>query len=173
MEVAMKTEREDMRVVERKSGIPQPTSLMTVSHQFWCRGAGRSGANCLPIAAVLWVTAAVLVSAIPQPARSQAVQIIEVDVKGVAQGYRASKLKGHDVINDKNEDVGEIDDIVIGADKKSLFAVLEVGGFLGIGGKLIAVPLEQLNIDPAGTKITLPGASKDTLQKLPALKYSS
>jgi hypothetical protein len=52
-----------------------------------------------------------------------------------------------------------------------LVAILQVGGFLGLGGHLIATPYENLNISNDGRKITLAGTSKETLGKLPELEY--
>jgi hypothetical protein len=49
--------------------------------------------------------------------------------------------------------------------------VIQVGGFLGVGGRLVAVPYTELVLDSPGGKITLPGASKDELKKLPEFKY--
>jgi sporulation protein YlmC with PRC-barrel domain len=114
--------------------------------------------------------AGVLLAAPPQPAFSQGVEIVAVDVKTVGRGYRASKLKGAQVTNDKNEKIGEVDDLVIGRDKV-LFAILEVGGFLGVGKRLIAVPYESLVLDETGRKIQLPGASREALRKLAEFKY--
>ena len=105
-----------------------------------------------------------------RPAISQAVRLVTVDVSTVAQGYRASKLTGSGVTNEKNEKIGTIDDFII-ARNRSLFAVLQVGGFLGIGGHLVAVPYDSLVIDDEGSKIQLPGASKDELKKLTEFKY--
>ncbi len=51
------------------------------------------------------------------------------------------------------------------------FAVLQVGGFLGLGRRLVVVPYDSLVIDDAGQKITLPGASKDELKKLSEFNY--
>jgi sporulation protein YlmC with PRC-barrel domain len=100
------------------------------------------------------------------------VQLIQVDLSVVAKGYRISKLVGTTVINDKNEKIGTVDDVVADKDKKQLsFAVLQVGGFLGLGGHLVVVPYDSLVIDEAGQKITLPGASKDELKKLSAFNY--
>jgi sporulation protein YlmC with PRC-barrel domain len=107
----------------------------------------------------------------PQPVRSQTVHLVEVDVKVAAAGYRASKLIGKSVLNDNNEDVGKLDDIVLGPDAKANFAILQVGGFLGLGSHLVAVPFESLKIDKAGDKIVLPGASKTALEKLAEFKY--
>ena len=106
----------------------------------------------------------------PRPVLSQAVSPVQVDVNVVAQGYRVSKLSGSSVTNEKNEKIGTIDDFVI-ARNRSLFAVLQVGGFLGMGGHLVAVPYDSLVIDDEGSKIQLPGASKDELRKLPELRY--
>src|ERR1700680_4360761 len=94
------------------------------------------------------------------------VALVKVDLSVVAKGYRMSKLIGSKVINDKNEKIGTVDDVVADKDKKQLsFAVLQVGGFLGVGGHLVAVPYDSLVIDDTG-KVTLPGASKDELKKL-------
>lgn len=107
------------------------------------------------------------------PALPQAgVSLVKVDFSVVANGYRMSKLLGSTVINDKNEKIGTLDDVI--ADKKQVnFAVLQVGGFLGVGGRLIVVPYESLAIDDNGQKITLPGASKEELKKLTEYHYKS
>ena len=107
------------------------------------------------------------------PALPQAgVQLIKVDLSVVAKGYRMSKLIGRSVINDKNERIGTVDDVIADKDKQQLsFAVLQVGGFLGLGGRLVAVPYDSLVIDDTGQKITLPGATKDELKKLSEFNY--
>jgi hypothetical protein len=66
---------------------------------------------------------------------------------------------------------GEIDEIIIDATNKATFAVLEVGGLLGLGAHRIAVPYESLKIDPAGKRIDLPGSTKETLKALPEITY--
>lgn len=104
-------------------------------------------------------------------AHAQAVKLVAVDVMAVGEGYRMSKLMGKNVQNDKDEKIGTLDDFVI--TKKSLFAILQVGGFLGVGGHLIAVPYDSLTISPDGTKITLAGASKDAVKGLPEFKFKS
>ena len=120
---------------------------------------------------MIWTAFAIFLAA--GPALSQAgVQLIKVDLSVVAQGYRISKLIGSSVINDKNERIGTIDDIIADKDKKQLsFAVLQVGGFLGVGGHLVVVPYDSLVIDDNGRKITLPGATKDELKKLSGYNY--
>jgi sporulation protein YlmC with PRC-barrel domain len=120
---------------------------------------------------IIWTGLAIVLAT--SPALPQAgVALVKVDLSLVAQGYRMSKLIGSNVINDKNEKIGTIDDVIADKDKKQLsFAVLQVGGFLGVGGRLVAVPYDSLVIDDKGKKITLPGASKDELKKLSQFNY--
>jgi sporulation protein YlmC with PRC-barrel domain len=122
---------------------------------------------------VVWTALAVALAA--GPAMSQAgVALIKVDLSVVSKGYRVSKLIGTTVINDKNEKIGTIDDVIADKDKKLLnFAVLQVGGFLGLGRRLVVVPYESLQIDDTGQKITLPGATKDELKNLSDYNYQA
>jgi sporulation protein YlmC with PRC-barrel domain len=123
----------------------------------------------LAIAAMLGLF---LVVSKPWPVLSQGVALVRVDLAVVAKGYRASKLIGSNVTNDKNETIGKVDELIIDHDKKTVaFAILQVGGFLGMGAHLVAVSYENLQIDETGKKIVLPGASKDELKKLQEYKY--
>lgn len=114
---------------------------------------------------------AMLVSSLPMPVLPQGVQLVVVDVHAVAEGFRASKLIGSNVVNDQNEKIGTIEDIIVGRDRV-LFAVLQVGGFLHLGGRMVAVPFQSLVLDETGSKIKLPGATEEALKKLPEFKYA-
>lgn len=122
------------------------------------------------VIAILAMASLLFVVANTSAVRSQGVQLVKVDVSVVAKGYRVSKLISQTVVNDKNEKIGTLDDIIIGQDR-TLFAILQVGGFLGIGGHLVAVPYEKLVLDEAGTRIELPGATKEELKNLSEFKY--
>ena len=98
--------------------------------------------------------------------------MVKVDVSLVAKGYRASKLIGSGVVNDKNEKIGALDDIIIDH-SRVMAGVLQIGGFLGIGSRRVAVPYEDLQIDDTGRKIVLPEATREELQKLAEFKYES
>jgi hypothetical protein len=111
-----------------------------------------------------------LFAASPPAALSQAMRLVVVDVQAVAEGYRVSKLMGSTVVNDHKDEIGTIDDIVVSRDRV-LFAILQVGGFLGLGGRLVAVPYKDLVLDDPSGKIVLPGASRDELKKLPEFQY--
>jgi sporulation protein YlmC with PRC-barrel domain len=95
------------------------------------------------------------------------VTIAETDL--VAAGYRAKKLIGATVYNDQHDKIGKIEDMIITPDGKLSVAVLEVGGFLGLGAHRIAIPVSQFTqIQPT---IVLPGATKQALKGLPEFMY--
>ncbi|HEX2891851.1 PRC-barrel domain-containing protein [Vineibacter terrae] len=100
----------------------------------------------------------------------QTVELTKVDVVKVSTGYRATKVVGASVTNSSNDSIGKIDDVIISSDGKAPYAILSVGGFLGMGTRLIAIPYESLRF--ADSKIMLPGATKDSLKALPEFKYA-
>lgn len=102
---------------------------------------------------------------------SRADQLVAVDVRPLAEAYRASRMIGTAVLNDKNEKIGTVDDLIVSPNDRVLFAVLSVGGFLGINRRLIAVPYSELKVDSEGRKIILPGATKNALSNLPEFHY--
>jgi sporulation protein YlmC with PRC-barrel domain len=119
------------------------------------------------VAALSWL---LLIVVNAKPVLSQEIALVKVDVALVAKGYRVSKLIGSLITNDKHDKVGTLDDIIIDQNR-ALYAVVQVGGFLGINAHLVAVPYQSLVIDEAGKKIELPGASRDELRKLAEFKY--
>jgi sporulation protein YlmC with PRC-barrel domain len=58
--------------------------------------------------------------------------------------WRASKLVGLSVYNEKNESVGSINDMLTDKNGKVVAVVIGVGGFLGVGEHLVAVPFEKV-----------------------------
>jgi len=101
----------------------------------------------------------------------QTVELAKVDVQKLAAGYRASKVIGSSVVNEENEVIGKVDDLLVSLDGKEPYAVLSIGGFLGMGTHLVAVPYETLK--SADDKIMLPGGTKNSLRMLPEFKYAS
>lgn len=67
-------------------------------------------------------------------------------VQEVLGRLRADEVIGADVENMKSQDLGEVEDILIGAGDKSGYLIISHGGFLGIGDKQIAVPLEKFKV---------------------------
>jgi sporulation protein YlmC with PRC-barrel domain len=85
---------------------------------------------------------------------------------------RASKLVGASVYNGQDQSIGSIDDVLMGdADHKADMAIISVGGFLGIGSKLVSVPFEQIKIQD--NKVVMPGATKASLESMPGYNYKA
>lgn len=88
--------------------------------------------------------------------------------------WRASKVVGLSVYNDKNEKLGSINDILMDKSGSIKAVVLGVGGFLGVGEHLVAVPLDKVKFvtEPVaytGTASTgAPGASGSSMANKPA-----
>jgi hypothetical protein len=101
----------------------------------------------------------------------QTVEYAKVDVQKLSAGYRASKVIGSNVVNDTNETIGEIDDLLVSPDGKEPYAVLSIGGFLGMGTHLVVVPYDTLKF--ADKKAVLPGGTKEGLKMLPEFKYAT
>ena len=60
----------------------------------------------------------------------------------------ADTLNGNDVYNEKDEDLGDIKEIMLDMTTGRVsYAVLSFGGFLGMGEKLFAVPWNALKLD--------------------------
>jgi sporulation protein YlmC with PRC-barrel domain len=100
----------------------------------------------------------------------QTLSVMKVDPQSLATGYRTSKMVGSTVVNEANETVGTIDDLIVTPNEKVPFAVLSVGGFLGMGTKYVVVPFSALVV--RDKRMVLPGATKDSLKSLPEFKYS-
>jgi hypothetical protein len=72
-----------------------------------------------------------------------------LQVQEEAQFLANDEVIGADVHNEMDEKVGSIADLVMDQDQKLVGVVLSVGGFLGIGEKWVAVPVEQIDFPSA------------------------
>jgi sporulation protein YlmC with PRC-barrel domain len=89
----------------------------------------------------------------------------------ISTGWRMSKIMGADVRNEKGDKVGKVEDILVSSDGTLSTAIIEVGGFVGMGGHKVAIPVQQFQMGDK-SKITLPGATKDALKALPAFQFA-
>ncbi|NMM00559.1 PRC-barrel domain containing protein [Paraburkholderia sp. RP-4-7] len=124
----------------------------------------------LVVAALLLGTLAACNTTYAQGA-PQAITEKRTDVVQLASGYRASKLSGADVYNNNKDTIGTLDDLIVSPSAdRSTYAILSVGGFLGMGKHLVAVPFTDLQIN--NRRIVLPDATKKSLEALPEFKYA-
>lgn len=79
----------------------------------------------------------------------------------------AETLTGNDVVNRADEDLGEIDGIMLDVQRgRVAYAVLSVGGFLGIGDHLFAIPWGALTLDTDNKRFIL-DVDKERLENAP------
>ena len=60
---------------------------------------------------------------------------------------RASKIIGSSVYDRNNEKIGSVQDIILGSGGKVNSVVVDVGTFLGMGGKNVAVHMDEIKTD--------------------------
>jgi len=84
-------------------------------------------------------------------------------------GQRLTRVIGASVFSDAGERIGGVDDLVMIEGNKVSVAIIAVGGFLGLGSKLVAVPYQQLKRD--ADRLVLPGVTKDALEAMPSFNY--
>lgn len=84
---------------------------------------------------------------------------------------RVSQIIGSRVYNDRDQSVGEVDDVLLTSGAP--MAVIQVGGFLGLGGRLVSMPLSELRWNAERERMVLPGASKESLEARPAFEYDT
>lgn len=88
---------------------------------------------------------------------------------------KADDLKGTTVYGANDAKVGEIGDVVLTPDKKADAVIVNVGGFLGIGTKEVAVGLDNLKFmtDKNGKKYLYTTFTKEQLEAQPAYDKGS
>jgi len=107
-----------------------------------------------------------------QVAGSTVLGVAAAEMREVTLGWSAERqVLGKAVFNDKNERIGAVDDIIIAPDKAVSYAIIGVGGFLGVDRHSVAIPVSQLKLQ--GGKFILPGATKDALKNAPKFEYAS
>jgi sporulation protein YlmC with PRC-barrel domain len=118
---------------------------------------------------VMMAVAAVDVAA--QVAGSTTTGVTVEELKTIALGWSAKKqILGKPVYNDKDEKVGDVDDLIIAPDSSVSYAIIGVGGFLGLGERQVAIPVNRFKNSEG--RIVLPGAIKDALQAMPSFQYA-
>jgi hypothetical protein len=123
------------------------------------------------------VTAASLALIMPglagaQVAGSTLIGIAAAELREVTTGWSAKKqVLAQPVYNEKDEKIGTIDDIIVSPAKAVSYAIVGVGGFLGVAKHDVAIPVNQFT--QADGKLRLVGASRDAIKAMPPFEYAS
>ncbi|MCW1919951.1 PRC-barrel domain-containing protein [Rhodobacter sp. KR11] len=118
----------------------------------------------------LFIAASLLLS-VPAFAETtkQTIVLTEVDPVILAQGWRASDILGAKVYDDAGTEIGKLDDMIVTAEGTVPYAVVSVGGFLGMNTHNVVVAVSALEL--VADKLTLHGATKESLTALPNFEF--
>ena len=83
---------------------------------------------------------------------------------------RASKMMGSTVYDLENRNIGSVKDLVLNKDGQVDAVVLDVGSFLGMGGKYVAIPISDIKTD--NNRLTL-DRTKEQLQQVAAYQLEN
>jgi len=83
---------------------------------------------------------------------------------------RASKMIGSAVYDLQNRDIGKVSDLVLNKDGAVDVVVLDVGSFLGMGGKYVGIPISDIKTD--NKRLTL-DRTKEQLQAMAAYQLEN
>ena len=125
-------------------------------------------ANLLVAASLALMTSGVVQA---QVAGSTLIGVAAAELREVATGWSAKRqVLGQPVFNDKNEKIGTVDDIIISPSKAVSYAIVGVGGFLGVAKHDVAIPVNQFSQTEG--KLVLAGGSREAIEAMPAFDYA-
>lgn len=84
----------------------------------------------------------------------------------------ASDIIGKTAYSSAGESIGSINDLLVDNHGRVQAAVVDVGGFLGMGSHTVAIDWNQLKINPSNDRVTV-GMSKDQLRSAPEYSKSA
>ena len=123
------------------------------------------------VALISLFVAVIAADSVAQTAGSTVISVSTAELREVAKGWSAKKqILGKDVYNDAGDKIGEVDDLIVAPNKSLSYAIVGVGGFLGVGEHQVAVPVSRFKQQMG--KIVLRGATKDALKAAPKFEYA-
>ena len=118
--------------------------------------------------AVRIATALILVGVAQTSAQEAAQPTPDRTVPGGPVITRAEAVIGLPVRNGKGERLGTVDDLLISANWQVDNVLVSIGGFLGVGGRVVSIPLQEFRI--TADALVLPALNRERLDKLPAFE---
>lgn len=85
-----------------------------------------------------------------------------------ADEIRSTSLLGADVVNTREETIGQVEDVVFGPDGRVRTVVVSVGTFLGLGDRYVGLDWEALEMLPDRQEVRVTvELDRDELRRLP------
>ena len=93
----------------------------------------------------------------------------------IAGNYSAENLVGREVVDGQGNEIGQISDLLIGSDGSIQNVLVDVGGFLGIGMRTVALDLNQVQLtkndaDKSGNLVI--SMTKQQVEALPTVEQT-
>lgn len=94
------------------------------------------------------------------------------EVSELAHGWSARKsIFGKAVYNDNGVKIGKVEDLIIAPDRNVSYVIVGAGGFIGLGRHDVAVPISRIQAQEG--RIVMPGATRQSIESMPAFEYTS
>jgi hypothetical protein len=88
----------------------------------------------------------------------------------VVDGEQLESVLGIEALSSTGEDMGRIVDIIVDRTGQVRAAIIDFGGFLGVGSRKIAVDWRSLHFDPKKAGVVALNLTKDQLRVAPVYK---
>lgn len=112
---------------------------------------------------------------VPSAVAARTEAVVEASARTRIVTWRASELKGADVLTTTDEKLGDIEYVAVDTNGRFCYVAVSVGGFLGLGERLAAVPWDALQFSLAGEanerRVIRLASTKEQLGKAP--EYSN
>jgi sporulation protein YlmC with PRC-barrel domain len=104
-------------------------------------------------------------------AGSTTVGVAVAQVQNIAFGFSARKqILGHQVVNADGDVVGKVDDLIVAPDMSVTYAIVGVGGFIGVKRHHVAIPVDRFTRQ--NDAFLLADATRELIKSLPAFDYA-
>lgn len=88
----------------------------------------------------------------------------------VVDGEQLESVLGIEALSSTGDNMGRIDDIIVDRSGEIRAAIIDFGGFLGVGSRKIAVDWRSLHFDPKKPGAVVVNLTKDQLRVAPVYK---
>jgi sporulation protein YlmC with PRC-barrel domain len=86
---------------------------------------------------------------------------------GMLAGMTADEIIGRNVVDIAGDDVGSVGDLLLGADGQITHVMVDVGGFLGLGARTVALEVGSLTAEQGDGGDFVVGLTREQIEALP------
>jgi hypothetical protein len=95
--------------------------------------------------------------------------IVTGEIEVAYKGWSVQRFLNQNVHNDRGEQIGFVNDIIVSPDKVVTYAIIGTGGFLGYDEHNVAFPIAQFKL--VDGEIVLPNVTAASVASMPAFRY--